>query len=461
MSGPTVSLLELRDEFAFVRNDANFADVGRSLGQTSVKVILVRGKKNKGVAGVVSQTHFLKVCATGINPVSTLARNQMQTDLLRLRDDTPLDHAVEAIQEKDPDAVLILSGENKFVGYLSPEDFREIQLGQQKLGGKKGKGPATPPPEKVDVSHSLDLGDEFVFVRNDAIFSDASRMLAPAHVKVILVRAKKSKGIAGVLTEPEFLKVCATGINPNKALVSKHMLTDLLRIRSDTPLDEAVKIIGEKDPDAVLVLNAEKKFVGYLSPADYNEAIELLKKKKIEVFDVPAIKPDFAPPPPPPPELEHEESESDIGLETILKIIRRELGSGYEGPVIWSEDGSEILLHNESVEGGIKGSELLILVKMSCDQTSETTVTVRFDVGTGDPENRFAITDECPEGDPLVVGRWGPVLQQALWNILLGIVDDSTPGDEVAAGFSAGSDGLMIKAGPPMMSPVPAGGDGK
>ena len=86
---------------------------------------------------------------------------------------------------------------------------------------------------------------------------------------------------------------------------------------------------------------------------------------------------------------------------------------------------------------------------------------MRFDVGTGDPENRFAITDECPEGDPLVVGRWGPVLQQALWNILLGIVDDSTPGDEVAAGFSAGSDGLMIKAGPPMMSPVPAGGDGK
>jgi CBS domain-containing protein len=300
VSGPTVSLLELRDEFAFVRNDANFADVARSLGQSSVKVILVRGKKNKGVAGAISQTHFLKVCATGIDPVSTLARNQMQTDLLRLRDDTPLDHAFEVIEEKDPDAVLILSGENKFVGYLSPGDFREVQLAQQKLGGKKGKGPAAPPPEKADVSHSLDLGDEFVFVRNDAVFSDASRMLAPSHVKVILVRAKKGKGIAGVLTEPEFLKVCATGINPDKTLVSKHMLTDLLRIRSDTPLEEAVKIIGEKDPDAVLVLSPENKFVGYLSPADYNEALELLKKKKIEVFDVPSIKPEIAPPPPPP-----------------------------------------------------------------------------------------------------------------------------------------------------------------
>ena len=440
MSGPTVSLLELRDEFAFVRNDANFADVGRSLGQTSVKVILVRGKKNKGVAGVISQTHFLKVCATGINPVSTLARNQMQTDLLRLRDNTPLDHAVEAIQEKDPDAVLILSGENKFVGYLSPEDFRQLKL----TSGTKGRmGKAA---EKViaaaqdtpqDVSHSLDLGDEFAFIRNDAVFSDASRILTPVHVKVVLVRAKKGKGIAGVLTEPEFLKVCATGINPDKTLVSKHMLTDLLRIRSDTPLEEAVKIIGEKDPDAVLVLNAEKKFVGYLSPADYNEAIELLKKKKIEVFDVPAIKPEIAPPPPPPPpalettlldELIEEESdlahtiEDDIisvDASSITAHIRN-LISKDSTDVVWSEDGSEVVVHTSSLSVEIGDGSLTASIEMSCDQCPRSAIVASFFLGKSDDlSNLNGVREQAPAGPKVLVGRWGRPFQDVVWSAML------------------------------------------
>ena len=290
MTGPTVSMFELTDEFGFVRNDANYAEVAKVLHKNSVKVVLVRGKKNKGIAGAISETHFLRVCSSGINPARTFARDKMQTDILRLREDTPLADAADIVEGRDPDAVIILNSENKFVGYLSPEDFKQIQIAHERLGGKKGSGPSSSPPVKADVSHSLDLGDEFAFVRNDAVFSDASRMLAPEHVKVILVRAKKDKGIAGVLTEPEFLKVCVTGINPNKTLVSKHMLTDILRIRSDTPLEEAAKIIGEKDPDAVLVLSDENKFVGYLSPADYNEALELLKKKKAEVFDVPSLK---------------------------------------------------------------------------------------------------------------------------------------------------------------------------
>ena len=446
MSGPTVSLLELRDEFAFVRNDANFADVARSLGQTSVKVVLVRGKKNKGVAGAISQTHFLKVCATGINPVSTLARNQMQTDLLRLRDDTPLDHAVEAIQEKDPDAVLILSGENKFVGYLSPEDFRQLKLasgtkGRMGKAAEKVIAAAQEPPQ--DVSHSLDLGDEFAFIRNDAVFSDASRILAPVHVKVILVRAKKGKGIAGVLTEPEFLKVCATGINPNKTLVSKHMLTDLLRIRSDTPLEEAVKIIGEKDPDAVLVLNAEKKFVGYLSPADYNEAIELLKKKKIEVFDVPAIKPEIPPPPPPPPPPEFDletklldelvdgpvsnitrEGEIiSITQRGILKHMVKVLSGGQKGPVIWQEDGSDVLVHVNSLKVVLQSGMASFSIDLECDQCGRENLIVNFYMGGKDDlTNLNATREEAPKGHQIIVGRWARPVQEVIWSGLIDLV---------------------------------------
>jgi len=437
MSGPTISLLELKDEFGFVRNDANYEDVARALSPNSVKTVLVRGKKNKSIAGAISETHFLKVCKTGINPTKTLARNQMLTDLLRLRDDTPIDHAVEVIEERDPDAVLVLNSENKFVGYLSPQDFKELQAGQERISGNNISDTQPLTSSKGDVSTSLNLGDEFTFVRNDAIFSDASRMLTPAHVKVILVRAKKGMGVAGVLTEPEFLKVCATGINPDKTLVSKHMLTDLLRIRSDTPLEEAVKIIGEKDPDAVLVLNAEKKFVGYLSPADYNEAIELLKKKKIEVFDVPAIKPEIAPPPPPPPpaletslldELIEEESDLTHTIEDDIISVDassitahiRNLISKDSTDVVWSEDGSEVVVHTSSLSVDIGDGSLTASIEMSCDQCPRSAIIASFFLGKSDDlSNLNGVREQAPAGPKILVGRWGRPFQDVVWSAML------------------------------------------
>jgi len=454
VSGPTVSLLELRDEFAFVRNDANFADVGRSLGQTSVKVILVRGKKNKGVAGVISQTHFLKVCATGINPVSTLARNQMQANLLRLRDDTPLDHAVEVIQEKNPDAVLVLSGESKFVGYLSPEDFRQLKITsgtKGRMGKVAEKVIAAAQDAPQDVFHSLDLGDEFAFIRNDAVFSDASRILAPVHVKVILVRAKKGKGIAGVLTEPEFLKVCATGINPNKTFVSKHMLTDLLRIRSDTPLEEAVKIIGEKDPDAVLVLSPENKFVGYLSPADYNEALELLKKKEIEVFDVPSIKPEIAPPPPPPPPPPKQEillidDVLNVSQKNVVEHLAKILSEGKDGPVIWQEDGSDVLVHVSTLAAVFHDGLASFTIDMECDQCGRGPLVVRFYLGPkNELSNMVAAKEEAPAGHPILVGRWAGPLQDAIWYGLLDLVSFTAGEGQDAVGMGADEGNLWIR----------------
>ena len=451
-----------------MRNDALFADVARCLAPNSVKVVLVRGKRNKGIAGAISETHFLRVCASGIDPARTFARDNMQTNLLRLRDDTPLADAVEIIEERDPDAVLILKPGNKFVGYLSPVDFKQIQDAHERMGGKKGAGPSSPPPVKADVSHSLDLGDEFAFVRNDAVFSDASRMLAPEHVKVILVRAKKDKGIAGALTEPEFLKVCATGINPNKTLVNKHMLTDILRIRSDTPLEEAVKIIGERDPDAVLVLSDENKFVGYLSPADYNEALKLLKKKKAEVFDVPAIKPEITPPPlppPPPSDLELgtkllDDLVDDPGPQVakdgdvisitqrgVLKHMAKVLSGGQEAPVIWQEDGSDVLVHVSSLKVALQSGMASFSIDMECDQCGRENLIVNFYLGGKDDlTNLNAMREEAPKGHPIIVGRWAGPMQEVIWAGLIDLVaSQSNSASMEAMGVGADEGHLWIR----------------
>ena len=62
----------------------------------------------------------------------------------------------------------------------------------------------------------LELRDEFALVTNSAVLSDVAMSLSPAKNKVVLVRAKKDKGIAGILKENKFLLACSKGLNPLK-----------------------------------------------------------------------------------------------------------------------------------------------------------------------------------------------------------------------------------------------------
>ena len=50
----------------------------------------------------------------------------MKSNLLRLRIDTPIVTAVEAIREREPEGVLVLDREGKFHGFLSPDDYRQL-----------------------------------------------------------------------------------------------------------------------------------------------------------------------------------------------------------------------------------------------------------------------------------------------------------------------------------------------
>lgn len=130
----------------------------------------------------------------------------------------------------------------------------------------------------------LNLRDEFVFVGQKASFAEAAGVLAASSWSgggnAILIRDKKNKGVAGVITQQRFLQTCSTSINLKKTKVSKHMLTNILHLQDDTTMENAVRFMGEKNPDAVVILNREGTFVGYLSPSDYREALGKIKLAK-------------------------------------------------------------------------------------------------------------------------------------------------------------------------------------
>ena len=440
MSTETISSLNIRDEFALVRNDAVFADVARVLTPRNVNIVLVRGNKNKGVIGVIPHTHFLEICSKKINPANTLAKDHLLTNILRLKEETPLVEAAKIIHERKPDAVLVLSGENKFSGYLSPNDIREMT---DKLSASGDE-----PEVDLDgvISTELDLTDEFDLIPYNSALCDVAAKLYRASTKVVLIRGKKGKGIVGSISETRFLEVCATGINPINELARKHMQTDLLRLKSNTPLKEAIKIVEEKDPDAVLVLGPKNRFVGYLSPSDHRRAVELLSQMGKEEYDIEEIKPVIPPIPPGIGDLN--QSSDELPISDLIERLKFGLGSGDAGPVVWQEDGSSILIHNESVRAHTDSPNLLVELDVDCDQTGNQTISFKFNIGSGSPRNLDASSEVVPEGSKLIVGRWGVIMQEIIWHIITETMDKHTPSQDIAVGFSAGDSVIRLKTAP-------------
>jgi len=132
----------------------------------------------------------------------------------------------------------------------------------------------------------LNIRDEFASIAAKATLNEVSRILAKNKVKAILVVDRGKREAIGILTEQQFLLACATGLNPNKAIVDDYMQTNILRLRDNTPVDAVLRLVEEKNPDAVIVMTGRRTFKGYLSPQDFREL-----KAKLSSIDAEELEP--------------------------------------------------------------------------------------------------------------------------------------------------------------------------
>ena len=98
------------------------------------------------------------------------------------------------------------------------------------------------------------------------------------------------------------------------------MSTNVLRLLSDTPIQTARNLIDKHQPDAVIALNPDRKFRGYLSPADYRQLKAPTssfeeEEEEVDEYDMPAEE-----------EEEIDTSSSDSNL--IVKLYVSHDGSG-------------------------------------------------------------------------------------------------------------------------------------
>ena len=156
------------------------------------------------------------------------------------------------------------------------------------------------------------------------------------------------------------------------------MSTNVLRLLSDTPIQTARNLIDKHQPDAVIALNPDRKFRGYLSPADYRQL-----KAPTSSFE----------------EEEEEVDEYDMPAE-----------------------------EEEEIDTSSSDSNLIVKLYVSHDGS-----------GIGN-----IYSDECPDGNPKVVGRWGSSVPRNHLENHSKISQKATKGKGEISAYSIGENGLSI-----------------
>jgi hypothetical protein len=101
------------------------------------------------------------------------------------------------------------------------------------------------------------------------------------------------------------------------------------------------------------------------------------------------------------------------------------VGATAPAEVVWVDGGSEVLVHLDSLQTRMLDGTLLVSLDLETDETGRSPVVVSFALGSpGDPAGLIAVTDEVPDGDPLITARWGRAVQTAVWSSLLALVSD-------------------------------------
>ena len=407
----TIGELNLRDEYALLPHNAVLADVAKALSPVKNSAALIRGGKGKGIIGIVKVQMLLKALSQGGDPNRQKAIDCMGTNLLRVRIDMPVGMALTKIAERNPDAVIVLDMEKKFVGYLSAEDYRSIK-NQFRVNTAEERIPTT-------IGEAVDLRDEFRNVSSKDRLEKAALLLRRPNVQFVLAQNKK-KGIEGVLSVQHLLSVFAKGLNPDKEIVRKHMRTNLLRLSIDTPIDVAIEAIEDRTPDGVLVLNRDKSFAGFLSPDDYRS---LMKHGGPKI-------------------------NNDGTLDSLLKLLKERTADSNEGPVVWTHAGSELLIRNQDITVKAADNILHVYVPVESDQTGLQIVTLRYYLGNEQQMERMAVADQVIDAPEIITTHWGSVLQESIWSIILQWIDADTPAGKFAEGFALDTNGkVLTKAG--------------
>ena len=125
----------------------------------------------------------------------------------------------------------------------------------------------------------LTLDDEHMTVGvEDTLQEAAKRMLTiSGGITVVLDDDQRVKGVIG---QRQLVKALSEGVDAAAARCPEHMDMDFMQVELSSSLKSVLSDIRQRSPQAVVAVDEQGEFVGYFSPGDYQEAVQLIDNLK-------------------------------------------------------------------------------------------------------------------------------------------------------------------------------------
>ncbi len=125
----------------------------------------------------------------------------------------------------------------------------------------------------------LTLDDEHMTVGVADTLQEAAKRLLTISGGIMVVLDDDQR-VKGVLGQRQLIKAMSAGVDGEAAQCHEYMEMDFMQVELKDSLKGVLADIQTRSPQAVVAVDENQEFVGYFSPGDYQEAVQLVDNLK-------------------------------------------------------------------------------------------------------------------------------------------------------------------------------------
>ncbi|MBH34691.1 MAG: hypothetical protein CMB74_04480 [Euryarchaeota archaeon] len=125
----------------------------------------------------------------------------------------------------------------------------------------------------------LTLDDEHMTVGVADTLQEAAKRLLTISGGIVVVLDDDQR-VKGVLGQRQLIKAMSEGVDGEAAQCHEYMEMDFMQVELKDSLKSVLADIQTRSPQAVVAVDGNQEFVGYFSPGDYQEAVQLVDNLK-------------------------------------------------------------------------------------------------------------------------------------------------------------------------------------